>query len=42
MLAVEGACDCLYQDWEGGAPSQATRLPPREDPLNPAISLLVG
>jgi hypothetical protein len=41
MLAIEGACDSVHQDREGGPAPQTTRLPEREDPLDPAIALRV-
>jgi hypothetical protein len=41
MLAIEGARDRVHQDRERAEAPQATRLPQREDPLDPTIALRV-
>ena len=41
MLAIEVTRDRVHQDGERGEAPQATRLPHREDSLDPAIALLV-
>jgi hypothetical protein len=40
-LAVEGAGDRFIQDGERGNTPETARLPQRENPLHPAVTLLV-
>jgi hypothetical protein len=41
MLVVKVARDGVHQDWEGGYAPQVAGLSHRQDPLHPAVPLLV-
>ena len=41
MLVVKVGCDGVHQDWEGRHAPQVAGLSHRQDPLHPAVPLLV-